>query len=122
MYAIRSYYVSKIDFQAVLDDFRYMNPNDPGAWPIIPKVTVLFGVFLALLVAGWWFVWNDQLSELETKQREEETLKRQYLDKKRQAVNLDLYTQQLAEIDRSFGALLKQLPNKSEIEALLIVV
>lgn len=112
----------KIDFQAVIDDFRFMNPNDPGAWPIIPKLTVLFGVLLALLLAGWWFFWSDQLVELETKQREEETLKQQYLEKKRQAVNLDLYTQQLAEIDRSFGALLKQLPNKSEIEALLIEV
>jgi len=75
-----------------------------------------------LLIGGWWFVWSDQLLELETKQHEEEALRQQYLDKKRQAVNLDLYTQQLAEIDRSFGALLKQLPNKSEIEALLIEV
>lgn len=112
----------KVDFQAIADDFRYMNPNDPGAWPLIPKIAVLFGLFVLLLVAGWWFVWSDQLLELETKQHEEETLRQQYLDKKRQAVNLDLYTQQLAEIDRSFGALLKQLPNKSEIEALLIEV
>jgi type IV pilus assembly protein PilO len=99
-----------------------MNPNDPGSWPLIPKITVLIGLFAAILLAGWWFVWNDQLTELETKQREEGTLKQQYLDKKRQAVNLDLYIQQLAEIDRSFGALLKQLPDKSEIEALLIEV
>lgn len=112
----------KVDFQAIADDFRYMNPNDPGAWPLVPKITVLFGLFVVLLVAGWWFVWSDQLVELETKQHEEETLRQQYLEKKRQAVNLDLYTQQLAEIDRSFGALLKQLPNKSEIEALLIEV
>lgn len=112
----------KIDFQSVADDFRFMNPNDPGAWPLVPKVTVLVGLFVAILAAGWWFVWSDQLSELESKQREEETLKQQYLDKKRQAVNLDLYIQQLAEIDRSFGALLKQLPDKSEIEALLIEV
>ncbi len=112
----------KIDFQQVLDDFRHMNPNDPGSWHRIPKATVLAGLFLLILVAGWWFVWNDQLTELDNKQREEETLKQQFLDKKRQAVNLELYTQQLADIDRSFGALLKQLPNKSEIEALLIEV
>jgi len=114
--------VSKVNFQAILDDFRYMNPNDPGAWPIIPKMSILLGVFLALLLAGWWFFWNDQLSTLDNARQEELTLKDQYLLKKRQAVNLDLYTQQLAEIDRSFGALLKQLPNKSEIEALLIEV
>ncbi len=118
----KSISLPKINFQDILDDFRYLNPNDPGAWPLIPKIAVLLGLFVAILVAGWWFVWSDQLAELETKQREEETLRQQYLDKKRQAVNLDLYTQQLAEIDRSFGALLKQLPNKSEIEALLIEV
>jgi type IV pilus assembly protein PilO len=112
----------KVDFQAILDDFRYMNPNDPGAWPLVPRIAVMLGLFFAILLAGWWFIWSDQLTELETKQQEQETLKTQYLDKKRQAVNLDLYTQQLAEIDRSFGALLKQLPNKSEIEALLIEV
>lgn len=120
--SIKAVSLPKVDFQAITDDFRYMNPNDPGAWPLIPKITVLFGLFVLLLIGGWWFVWSDQLLELETKQHEEETLRQQYLDKKRQAVNLDLYTQQLAEIDRSFGALLKQLPNKSEIEALLIEV
>lgn len=112
----------KIDFQAIADDFRFLNPNDPGAWPPIPKMAALAGILLALVIAGWWFLWSDQLVELETKQKEEETLKLQYLDKKKQAVNLDLYIEQLAEIDRSFGALLKQLPNKSEIEALLIEV
>lgn len=112
----------KIDLQAIADDFRFMKPNDPGAWPVVPKVTVLIGLLVIILVAGWWFVWDEQLTELESKQREEETLKQQYLEKKRQAVNLDLYIQQLAEIDRSFGALLKQLPDKSEIEALLVEV
>lgn len=112
----------KVDFRAVLDQFRYLNPNDPGAWPLVPKATLLLGVLVVVIAAGWFFVWSDQLTLLETKVREEETLKQQYLEKKRQAVNLDLYVQQLAEIDRSFGALLKQLPDKSEIEALLIEV
>jgi type IV pilus assembly protein PilO len=119
---VKSLSLPQIDLQQIADDFRYMNPNDPGAWPLIPKITVLIGVFLLILAGGWWFVWSDQLVELESKQHEEETLRQQYLEKKKQAVNLDLYTQQLAEIDRSFGALLKQLPNKSEIEALLIEV
>lgn len=114
--------LSKLNLQRIADDFRYMNPNDPGAWPLVPKVVVLLGLFVSILIAGWWFVWNDQLTDLETRENEEVSLKQQYLDKKRQAVNLDLYTQQLAEIDRSFGALLKQLPDKSEIEALLIEV
>ncbi|MBS1189211.1 MAG: Pilus assembly protein, PilO [Rhodocyclaceae bacterium] len=87
-----------------------------------PKAVVLLTLFAAILTAGWWFLWNDQLTELEAKQQEEERLKQEFIDKKKQAINLDLYTQQLAEIDRSFGALLKQLPNKSEIESLLVEV
>jgi type IV pilus assembly protein PilO len=114
--------LQKFDFQRVLDDFRHMNPNDPGSWQLVPRVAVLCGFFLLILVLGWWFVWSDQLTDLGSKENEERTLKEQFVEKKRQAVNLDLYTQQLAEIDRSFGALLKQLPNKSEIEALLIEV
>lgn len=114
--------VPKIDFRAIADDFRDLNPNDPGAWPLIPRLTLLVSLLVLLIAAGWWFLWSDQMLDLESKQKEEETLKQQYLDKKRQAVNLDLYIEQLAEIDRSFGALLKQLPNKAEVEALLIEV
>ena len=101
-----------VDFQALADDFRNLNPNDPGAWPLAPRVALLLGILVLALAAGWWFLWSDQLAELEQREQEELSLKQQYLDKKRQAVNLDLYREQLAEIDRSFGALLKQLPNK----------
>lgn len=112
----------KVDFKALADDFRNLNPNDPGAWPLAPKAVLLAALLILILAAGWWFLWDDQLTQLETKEREEEQLKQEFLDKKKQAVNLDLYTQQLAEIDRSFGALLKQLPSKSEMEALLVEV
>lgn len=111
-----------VDFRKIADDFKNLNPNDPGAWPMAPKIVILIILFLAILTAGWWFLWDDQLTQLQAKQQEEEKLKQEYLDKKKQAINLDLYTQQLAEIDRSFGALLKQLPNKSEIESLLVEV
>lgn len=118
----KSMSVPKVNFNAIADEFRNLNPNDPGAWPMAPKIVLLLVLFVAILAGGWWFLWSDQLTELEGKQQEEEKLKQEYLDKKKQAVNLDLYTQQLAEIDRSFGALLKQLPNKAEIEALLVEV
>jgi len=111
-----------IDFREMLRDFENLDPQDPGAWPVAPRVTVLVGLLVILLLAGWWFVWADQLDALESKGHEEQRLKDQFVAKKMQAVNLDLYVQQLDEIDRSFGALLKQLPNKSEVEALLVEV
>lgn len=114
--------LSNVDFKAVLADFRNLNPKDVGAWPLIPRVSVLLGLAAAILLAGWWFVWSDQLDALAARQQDELKLKEQYIAKKTQAVNLDLYTQQLSEIDRSFGALLKQLPNKAEVEALLIEI
>ena len=112
----------KIDFQALAADFRNLNPNDPGAWPVVPRITALVGIFILVLIAGWLLLWNDQLTELETREQEEVGLKEQYREKKKQSVNLELYQEQLADIDRSFGALLKQLPNRSEIDALLIEV
>lgn len=111
-----------IDLKRIADDFRQLDPNDPGLWPVVPRVVVLAAILVAGLVAAWWFVWNDQLTELEQKQQEEVRLKDDWLNKKRQAVNLDEYKKQLAEIDRQFGALLKQLPNRSEMESLLMDV
>ncbi|MGE5386254.1 MAG: type 4a pilus biogenesis protein PilO [Betaproteobacteria bacterium] len=108
-----------IDFGAIASDFKHLNPNDVGTWPIIPRVVVLFLMLCAIILAGWFFLWGDQFASLENKEKEEEKFKQDYLDKKRQAINLDLYKQQLNEIDQTFGALLKQLPNKSEMEALL---
>lgn len=112
--------VPKFDFRALAEDFKSLDPKDIGTWPLLPRVTVLLGALAALLVAGWWFDWKSQLEELEGKQQQEAKLKDEYLDKKRQAVNLEEHRKQLAEIDKSFGALLKQLPNKAEMEALLI--
>ena len=114
--------LSEIDFAAIGDQFRGLNPNDPGAWPPAPRLAVLVGLFVAILAGGWFLFWSDQIASLESKQAEEEKLKTEYVDKKKQAVNLDLYVQQLSEIDRSFGALLKQLPNRSEVDALLVEV
>lgn len=112
----------QVNFQAILDDFRTLNPTDVGAWPVVPRVTVLVGIFVFALFLGWWFVLNDQLDVLTAKQNEEVKFKEEYVEKTGQAADLDLYTQQLNEIDRSFGALLKQLPNKSEVESLLVEI
>lgn len=119
MKATRS--LPQIDFRAVLRDFQDLN-RDVGAWPLVPRVTVLLGLFLAILVAGWWFYWGEQLDSLTREQETEGQLREEYVSKKTQAVNLDLYLARLNDIDRSFGALLKQLPNKSEVEALLVEI
>lgn len=105
---------------AVLDQFKNLNTRDPGSWPALPKLLLLAALFAAILVVAYFLDWQGQIEQLEAGRAQEAQLKEQYKDKKRQAVNLDLYRQQLREIDSSFGALLKQLPNKSQMEALLV--
>ena len=114
--------LTKVDIKAILNDFQNLNPKDVGAWPLAPRIAVLLGLFVLILLGGWWFWWNEQLETLTQRQQDELKLKEEFVAKKTQAVNLDLYVQQLSEIDRSFGALLKQLPNKSEVESLLIEI
>ncbi len=110
------------DFKKIAEEFQSLNPNDVGAWPVIPRVTVLFALFVGILVGGWFLFWSEQLETLDGRRQEEAKLKDEFVNKKQQAINLDLYKQQLNEIDRSFGALLKQLPNKAEVEALLVEI
>jgi len=81
---------------------------------------VILGLFFAVIVAlGGLLDWRDELDSLDRLQADEVTLKESYATKKARAVNLELYVQQLKDIEQSFGALLKQLPNKSEMDALL---
>lgn len=112
--------VPKIDFQGIAEDFRTLDPKDPGLWPLLPRVIILAGMFLVLIAVAAWFGWQSQYEELDTKRQEEEKLKGDWLAKKKQAVNLDAYRNQLVDIERSFGALLKQLPNAAEMESLLV--
>jgi type IV pilus assembly protein PilO len=112
-----------IDFQQLVMDFKTLDPKDPGLWPLAPRVVILLSLFLALIAAAWGFGaigWSVQLEELGAKEAEEAKNKEAWLAKKAEAVNLDEYRRQLAEIDRSFGALLKQLPNKAEMGDMLV--
>ena len=102
-----------------LDDLRRLNPRDIGSWPALPKLGALFILLLLLVFAGYWFDWQNQLDDLTRDRTKEQDLRTSFLDKKKQAVNLEAYRKQLAEIEESFGEMLKQLPNKSEMEALL---
>jgi type IV pilus assembly protein PilO len=112
-----------IDFQRLAQDFKTLDPKDPGLWPLAPRVVILLSLFCALIAAAWGFGaigWSVQLEELAAQQNQEAKHKEDWLGKKKQAVNLDEYRRQLAEIDRSFGALLKQLPNKAEMGDMLV--
>ena len=109
-----------IDFKRIAEDFKATNWRDPGTWSVIPKAVVLVAIIVALPVLGYFGLWQGQLQELEAGKAAEEKFKLDYVNKKKQAVNLDLHKQQLREIDTQFGALLKQLPNKSQMDALLV--
>jgi type IV pilus assembly protein PilO len=102
-----------------LDDIRRLNIRDAGNWPLLPKIMILGILLLLILAAGAFFDWRDQIDALDKAQDEEIKLREAYASKKAKAVNIDLYVTQLKEIEQSFGALLKQLPNKSEMDALL---
>jgi type IV pilus assembly protein PilO len=110
----------QVDFKAIGEDFKHLNPQDPGTWPAIPKLVALIIILGAIPTAGYFFDTQAQLEVLEKGHGEEAKLKTDYLDKKKQAVNLDLHRQQLREIDTQFGALLRQLPNRSQMDALLV--
>jgi type IV pilus assembly protein PilO len=104
----------------VVDQFRNLNTRDPGSWPPLPKLLLLVAILVGVVVVAYFVDWQGQLEELDAGRAQEAKLKQEYVDKKGQAVNLDLLRAQLREIETSFGTLLKQLPNKSQMEALLV--
>ncbi|MBM5574720.1 MULTISPECIES: type 4a pilus biogenesis protein PilO [Deefgea] len=102
-----------------LDDLRNLDPKDAGNWPIQVQLGSLIVVLVLTIAAGYFYVWSAQVEELDAGQATEVQLKTEFIDKKKRAINLAEYKQQLLEIQQSFGALLKQLPNRSEMETLL---
>ncbi len=109
-----------LNFNALVDEIKRTNWKDAGTWHAAPKLLVLIAILVAIPVAGFFLHNNDQREELARLQTQESKLKDEYLGKKKQAINLDLHRQQLREIDTQFGALLKQLPNRSQMDALLV--
>jgi type IV pilus assembly protein PilO len=109
-----------ININKFAEDFKYLDPKDPGTWPAIPKLVALIGILAGILVGAYFLDWQGQIEELENGKIQEAKLKDDYLNKKKQSINLDLHKQQLREIDQSFGALLKQLPNRAQMDALLV--
>lgn len=102
-----------------LDELKNLNPKNPGSWPWLAKIISFAAMFIVIVVAGALLDWQDQWENLQKIENEEATLKEAFLSKKKEAINLDLIKKQLTETQESFGALLKQLPSKSEMDALL---
>jgi len=103
-----------------IDDIRSLDTKQPGNWPWPIKAAALVIVFVALQIGAYFLFWQGQMEAIEKGRADVAKQKEVFLEKKKLAVNLDAYKQQRAEIEQAFGALLKQLPNKSEMDALLI--
>lgn len=106
--------------KTLLEQFKGLNPKDPGAWPPLPKALLLLALLIGMLIGAYFIDWSDQLEQLEAGRAQEAKLKEEYKNKKQQSINLDLYRQQVREIESSFGTLLRQLPNRSQMDALLV--
>src|SRR5512139_220051 len=104
-----------------LDELRQLDPRDPGRWPLPVRLgaIALFFVVLSLLML-YFLVWNQKKDELAGAENQEVSLREEFRTKHAKAVNLNLYRLQLDDIQKSFGAMLRQLPGKTEMEALLV--
>ncbi len=107
-------------FNLIREDFKNLNPKEYYNWPISIQIVLGFLTLIVVFVFGLVVDINQLSSELTTYQKKEETLKKEFVDKKRQAVNLDLYEEQLEVVTKDSDNLLKQLPDKSQMEKLLI--
>ncbi len=109
----------KPDLAAVGDQFKGLQGKHPGLWPIAPKILLLIGIFAALLALVYGAYVRGQLEDLDRGRQEEDKLKTDYKSKVKQAVNLDVLKRQKEEVAQYVTTLEKQLPSKSEMDALL---
>jgi type IV pilus assembly protein PilO len=104
----------------LVQELRSLDPKRPGDWPWAIKIGALVLIFIVIQVVAYVLLWKDQAEQIEKGRQDVAKQKEAFLEKKKLAVNLEAYKQQRQEIEQAFGALLKQLPNKSEMDALLI--
>jgi type IV pilus assembly protein PilO len=106
---------------SIVDELRNLDTNDPGRWPLPFRVGAVALVFVAVVAIGvYMFVIKDEVPLLERAQATEVDLRTQFEDKQRKAANFDAYRAQLADIERDFGAMLRQLPGQTEVPSLLV--
>lgn len=103
-----------------LDELRNLDLKDLAALPLPVKIAGVAVLCLLILGAGYWFVIADELEQRSLAQQEELTLRETYLNKKLLALNIDLYRKQMEEMQQTFGSLLRQLPNTTEVPDLLV--
>ena len=103
-----------------IQDLQNLDPNNIGSWPAVLRLLVLLGLCVAVLGAGYWFDTRAQIEKLEKEAKREEQLKQAFEIKQRKAANLEPLKRQLQEMKQTFGDLLRLLPNKTEIEGLLV--
>jgi len=102
-----------------LDDIKQLDLKTLADWPLPTKLAALGVLCVAIVAAGWWFDWRSGMETLDAAKQKETELRGVFTTKKNQAINLEAYKKQLADIEQAFGALLKQLPNKQEMDALI---
>lgn len=102
-----------------LDELNKLDLKTLADWPLPTKLVALVLLCVAIVAAGWWFDWRGGLESLDQSRQKETELRGVFTVKKNQAINLDAYRKQLEDIQQAFGALLKQLPNKQEMDALI---
>jgi type IV pilus assembly protein PilO len=98
---------------------RYLDPKRIGSAPVVVKLAVLLIVLVLIVGASYWFDWQHQLDQINAEKEKVAQRKTAFLEKKKQAIDLPAYRKQLQDIEKQFGALLKQLPGRSEMDALL---
>jgi type IV pilus assembly protein PilO len=104
----------------LLEDLKNLDPRNPGNWPWAVKILTFIGIFAVILLAAYFILYQGQQEDLAREEKKEQELRGTFIEKQKLAVNLEAYQQQRNEIEASFGALLKQLPTKSEVDALII--
>lgn len=102
-----------------LEEIRHIDLKTPGNWPWLVKIASFVAILFFTVALGAVLTWKAQWDELQEARDKEEQLRQTFLTKKRQAINLDIIKKQLIDTQQSFGALLKQLPSKSDMDALL---
>lgn len=105
--------------QQIIDELQSLDPNNPGAWPAWARIATVIVVAILILAAGYWFMIQPELDELNQAQAKEQDLRKEFVTKQEKVASLDAYKAQLEEMRKSFGSMLRQLPSKTEVPSLL---